>query len=558
MKYYHLILLILLSTLKIGYATPMGDFFEQDVRLLPGYRLIPGDLIWVNVPEERRGLSAEISETGTTSLSPFFWEVPTAGLTTTELARDISTKWKGDLVRPQVTVSVYQFRPKDIISIGVLGEERFNAQAKVDNTGILPHPYLGDLPVIGLTKGGLEQLVAAQLRAANWVASPQVTVAYLSKVGEVVTPPEGCRQFGASLVCPQVRLTGTYDSNVLTTPSNEKSSFVTTLAPSLRLQTGKVHTYALTLGLPMGFYASSSSDDYVDGQARGEANWQLSHALGAKLYGEYLKGHDARGSTDRPDTGEPNTWHTLGIGGGLSYGRREASGRLELATSYINRRYDTFGLTDKLDDRDVMNLSSTFFYQIFPKTYLLFEAQYQNTDYVSSTSNMDNDEMRYSVGATWEATAKTNANMRVGYLNRNYKATGVQDFSGLNWDAGIHWKPASNSQLDLTTNQSVDDASGVGDHISTKNYGLAWKQEWLPRLSSTLSASLSNQDFTGSPRSDDLYNYGVNFNYQLSKNLVGRSIISLGAGVQMTNRDSSMKQYDYDRSLYSLTLQASF
>jgi hypothetical protein len=333
---------------------------------------------------------------------------------------------------------------------------------------------------------------------------------------------------------------------------------VTTLVPSLRLQTGKVHTYALTLGLPMGFYANSSSDNYVDGQARGEANWQLSHALSSKLYGEYLKGHDARGSTDRSDTGEPNTWHNLGVGAGLNYGRREASGRLELATSYINRRYDTFGLSDKLDDKDVMNLSSTFFYQIFPKTYLLFETQYQNTDFVSSTSTMDNDEMRYSVGATWEATGKTNANVRVGYLNRNYKATGVQDFSGFNWDAGLHWKPATYSQLDLTTSQSVEDSTGVGDHISTKNYGVAWKYQWQPRLSSSLNASLNNQDFTGSSRSDDVYNYGVNFNYQLSKNLVGRSIVNLGAGVQMTTRDSTLNQYNYDRGLYSVTLQASF
>jgi polysaccharide biosynthesis protein VpsM len=361
------------------------------------------------------------------------------------------------------------------------------------------------------------------------------------------------RQVGPFLAYPEVGTTVVHDSNIFQSPDNEKSSLVFTIKPGLKLERSwQGSNYALALASPIGIYANSSNDNYLDGQFSAQADWKLPRSLGLKFLGEYMRGHDSRGGTDRPDAGEPNTWHSGGMSVTGSYGRKEARARLEAGGKFTLKRYDKFGLSEKLDDKNLANLHTTLFYQVLPKTYLLGKIQYANTDYVSENSKGDSNEMKYSVGATWEATAKTSANLEVGYSNRDYDATGVEKVSGLYWNAGLQWKPLGHSILDLTTSKSVDDATGIGSYISQQNVGMAWKHKWSSRILSTANFSIAAYDYGGSSRTDDLYNYGANLTYQY------RKWLDVGAGVQMNHRDSNNNDFDYDKTVFSVNLRATF
>jgi hypothetical protein len=541
----------------------------------------------VEVPETRLQFNLEIGKTGDISYPPFFKKVQASGLTTEELSQILSLKWKGNVAKPKVNVTVYRFQEGDTVSLNVIGKNTFNTTVTIDNAGMVSHPKLGDLRVANLTKEGLEQQVTSKLKVTYPGDRPQVMVALLgdkqAKAVRTSLPkavrtstsseqgqqgqgqPQGQgqgkgedtvskgRQVGPFLAYPEVGTTVVHDSNIFQSPDNEKSSLVFTINPGLKLERSwQGSNYALALASPIGIYANSSNDNYVDGQFSAQADWKLPRSLGLKFLGEYIRGHDSRGGTDRPDAGEPKTWHSGSMSVSGSYGRKETRARLEVGGKFTLKRYDKFGLSDKLDDKNIANLHTALFYQVLPKTYLLGKIQYANTDYVSSLSAGDSNEMKYSLGATWEATAKTSANIELGYSNRDYDATGVENVSGVYWNAGIQWKPLSHSVLDLTTSKSVDDATGIGSYISQRNVGMAWKHKWSPRILSTANFSIAAYDYGGSPRSDDLYNYGANLTYQY------RKWLNVGAGVQMNHRDSNNNNFDYDKTVFSLNLRATF
>lgn len=582
------IFLAMFGTLISGCAA-VENFFDKDLKELPNYRLSAGDLVKVEVSETRQQVNLQISQSGELSYPPFFKKIQASGLTVAELSQTLSSKWQGNAAKPKpkVNVTLYHFQEGDTVHLNVVGKHTFNTTVTIDDAGMVSHPKLGELRVANLTPEDVEQLVTTKLKVIYPEDRPQVMVALLGnkqvqavrtslpKAANAPTssPAPGPsnsrqqgqgagkdedttnkgRQVGPFLAYPEVGTTVVHDSNIFQSPDNERSSLVFTINPGLKLEKNwQGNSYALALASPIGIYADSSNDNYVDGQFSAQADWKLPRSLGFKFLGEYLRGHDSRGATDRPDTGEPNTWHSGRISVTGSYGRKETRARLEVGGNFTLKRYDQFGLPEKLDDKNIANLNTTLFYQILPKTYLLGRIQYASTDYVSSLSTADSQEMKYSIGATWDATAKTSANIELGYSNRSYDTTGVENVSGIYWNAGVQWKPLNHSILDLTTSKFVDDATGIGSYISQQNVGVAWKHKWSPRILSSANFSIGTFDYGGSSRNDDLYNYGVNLTYQY------RKWLNVGTGVQMNHRDSNNDDFDYDKTVFSVNLRATF
>jgi protein involved in polysaccharide export with SLBB domain len=75
----------------------------------------------------------------------------------------------------QPTDSVYRLGPGDRIIIKVFGEEDLNMDIRLNDTGRLNYPFLGELVVQGLTLAELEQLITRGLRG-SYLRDPTVTV----------------------------------------------------------------------------------------------------------------------------------------------------------------------------------------------------------------------------------------------------------------------------------------------------------------------------------------------------------------------------------------------
>ena len=75
----------------------------------------------------------------------------------------------------QPTNSVYRLGPGDRIIIKVFGEEDLSMDVRLNDTGRLNYPFLGELVVQGLTVAKLEQLITRGLKG-SYLRDPTVTV----------------------------------------------------------------------------------------------------------------------------------------------------------------------------------------------------------------------------------------------------------------------------------------------------------------------------------------------------------------------------------------------
>ena len=75
----------------------------------------------------------------------------------------------------QSTDSVYRLGPGDRIIIKVFGEEDLSMDFRLNDSGRLNYPFLGELVVQGLTVAELEQLITRGLKG-SYLRDPTVTV----------------------------------------------------------------------------------------------------------------------------------------------------------------------------------------------------------------------------------------------------------------------------------------------------------------------------------------------------------------------------------------------
>ena len=114
--------------------------------------------------------------------------------------------------------------------------------------------------------------------------------------------PDGIRA-GAFIINPSITVEESYNSNIFLEDSGVTDTFLTTIAPSLTIESNwNRHALRLVTGSEFGFFSHDSDDDYID------YNVGLSGVLDitrrAHIDGGfgYTHGHEARGTVDVPGT----------------------------------------------------------------------------------------------------------------------------------------------------------------------------------------------------------------------------------------------------------------
>jgi len=154
------------------------------------------------------------------------------------------------------------------------------------------------------------------------------------------------------------------------------------------------------------------------------------------------------------------------------------------------------------------------------------------------------------VGVEWDTTAKTTGYFKVGHRRKEFDDGSRDNFSGLDWRIGVTWSPRTYSTVDFTTFTNTNETNGVGDFIDTQTYRVTWDHEWLERVSTTLRASYSEDEYTGSgaTRIDDNTTASFFLNYQ------ARRYMQVQLGVTHDRRNSNQVSIDFDRNILSLSL----
>jgi hypothetical protein len=342
-----------------------------------------------------------------------------------------------------------------------------------------------------------------------------------------------------------------YNDNVRLSSADKSSSMFLTVSPSIAVGLdGAAQRYYLVYRGNYGAYASSSADDYAEHNIALSAANEWSSRLRTLLRYEFLRGHNPRGSTESTLT-EAEIWHVNALRGSISYGAPGAPGRLEGRAAYVNRKYVDNRAVTAGRDHEQFDTSGSFYWRIAPKTQALTEIRRSDISHELDPS-LDSTEMRYLVGARWEATAKTTGEMRAGYLARDFAAAGRPDFTALTYELNAAWVPLTYSAVTLaatrTTNESLEAGSTfVVDHLGS----VSWTHGWSDRIRSIATYLYGQQDHEGLGRTDTIHAFGLKVTYAFQRRM------RFGVEFRRDTRSSPVHALEYERNLTLMTMEAS-
>ncbi|WP_334050122.1 outer membrane beta-barrel protein [Alteromonas gracilis] len=385
-----------------------------------------------------------------------------------------------------------------------------------------------------------------------------VTVLSAIVCGKTIAQTPASIELGGFDLYPSLKAEFGHDDNVLRDDDSEVESWKSTIAPEFILVNSfGLNTIQAGYRLERGNYFSSQADSYTDHLFNLAGNFELNVRHRVSFEAVYKDDHDERGTAFTIGQGDiidtPDQYKSSKVDVTYSYGALTTKGRIDLTAGYLTTDYDIDTPLYRSRDRSTNSLGGTFYYQIMPATDLTFDVIYNNIDYdfaLDPTTPLDSEEVRALVGVEWDTTAKTTGYFKIGHRQKEFDDGSREDFSGLDWRIGVTWSPRTYSTVDFTTFTNTNETNGVGDFIDTQTYQLSWDHEWLDRLSTTVKASYSEDEYTGSnaSRVDD------NITTMFTVNYVARRYMVVQAGFTHDRRNSNEDIIDFDRNIVSLTV----
>ena len=357
-------------------------------------------------------------------------------------------------------------------------------------------------------------------------------------------------------VYPTVGLSFRHDSNVGLTEGQKQDSFITQISPGVRAETGSDRNrFSASYQAEIARYSDSSRDDFDD--HRVDLDWLynpvLRHAFG--LDAGWKRGHDGRGTASREgDLAllplNIDEYDQTRFGGNYRFGAPGARGRIELGAHFEELDYRNNREFTRFRDREDVSLDAAFFWRIAPKTSAVFSVDRIETDYQFAT--LDSTEHHYFVGLEFDATARTSGQLLFGRVEKDFDDPARGNFSGTSWRARLSYKLRSYSLLTLSSGRDTDETNGFGDFILRRDVTLGWSHQWNGRFSTTVDGGYARDRHGDSGRTEDSWLYGVSAQYQF------RPWLHLAAGYRGYERNSDLAGFDFTRSEWLLSLEASF
>ncbi|KJS08347.1 MAG: hypothetical protein VR73_05865 [Gammaproteobacteria bacterium BRH_c0] len=342
-----------------------------------------------------------------------------------------------------------------------------------------------------------------------------------------------------------------YDDNIYRSESSEKASFILAASPFVKATfLNQGNSYQVGYRLNYAEYFSASADSYDDHEFSADINHRFTtrQAINAKVSHKLLTEQRGTGFSEEPNTlvRSPDDYDATQFAFTYFIGAPQARARVELNATRDVLSFDSSYVGDTRDYK-ADQLGALLRYRVGARTDLLAEyrnlnVSYDNTplDANGQPFDLDSDEDYYLAGISWELTAKTRGEVRVGRSERDY-----DDFSSSNthWEAELEWRPLSYSEFVLTSGRESLETYGTGRFINVKKHSLAWNHAWRGRVSTKLQAGVTNDDYEDSSRRDDQTFWLAEVFYE------PRTWLKLSGGVAYNENDSNFELVNYERNL---------
>jgi len=242
-------------------------------------------------------------------------------------------------------------------------------------------------------------------------------------------------QLGGFMVFPSLTVQGIHDDNVFAAANNERSDFVTVVAPAVRVNsTWSVHDLKLGAGARVGRYADFTSEDFEDYfiNSTGRFEFTPRSYLDGSL--SFNRLHEGRGDPDVGSGASPTEFNLSEAGVQFYQGFNKVSGEAEATVE----NYDYENSTDR--DITIYRTSVRGDYR-FAEEYGAFARLSGNWREPDSTSvgvrDRTSNGWQVDAGVAFDLTGVTFGEVFAGYREQYFSQAGLDDINGLSFGAEI-------------------------------------------------------------------------------------------------------------------------
>lgn len=315
-------------------------------------------------------------------------------------------------------------------------------------------------------------------------------------------------------------------------------------------------------------YANNDHLDNTSGAAGAKWQWRAGSRWAGELGGDYRKSLANFANTQYLGRDEVETigasWK-LAFHLGPQWSLRAAGRHADTGHSAVERRIDD----SSTDSASVGLQFTTSSDNEFALSYRATEADFEQPGSLNGeVFDRDFEERGANFRTHYAFSEKTSLDGNVGYLEREYaQADTLADtladargsFSGLVWDAALHWDPGIKLRFELSGWRKLRAyLDAESDYFIAEGGSLA--ASWVPtdRLAFKLEAGLEDQDYLGTgvalpdPRNDRVRIQEVSFSYRMLRKLH----FDLKARVE--DRDSDRATLRYDSQVVTAGLRWSY
>jgi hypothetical protein len=371
---------------------------------------------------------------------------------------------------------------------------------------------------------------------------------------------------GSFIIRPGIDVQETYSDNIFRTPAMEEADFITRFMPRVSASSDwNNHSLSVFGRGDIGRYKDNSFEDYEDYTfgARGRLDVLRSTNVKARL--ETKKRHEDRSSPDDAGGRHPTEYYA-------HIGQLEGYHRLNRLNFTLGAGVERFDFKDSSTglatinnddrDRDEYEVSLRVGYEVISNYEAFVRATYNIRDYDAGMddSGIDRDSDGYEAvaGIKVDFGGITFGNFFVGYRRQSYESPLFNASGGPVVGADITWNVTPLTTILGSIKREIRESTtgdGFGSFASGSFYTngeISAQHELLRNLILEAQLGLSNNDFKGISRSDDLFYGGVSANYLLTRNF------ALRGGYRYRSRDSDVAGSDYNENVVFVRLQASY
>lgn len=377
---------------------------------------------------------------------------------------------------------------------------------------------------------------------------------FLLSVGASAQPVDGMKLAPGTRVVPEISAVFLSDSNFYNSRTDEESVTGSIVSPAVRLESNSRRSqFAAGASAQAGFFDNGDQDDYVDSHLYGRYHYQggVRHrfSVGLARHNE----HDAFGRRRTEGTAlrdqDLDEYRENVANVGYKFGATNALINARIDFNYLDREYTTNrDQGTKFLDYDAFEQKASLFYNVSPKTAVVFKFSNRDIEYPETRAGFPNraaTERRASVGFEWLATGKTTGRFFIGGMERDPDSNEFDTFSGLDWGLSMDWSPRPTTTISLATSRETDESFLVNSSfIDKKSAAAGWLQQWSRIFSTTFKMTRTERDFEDVGRTDDTIAAELTGTLQVAKN------IQVFTTASYIDRESNFQARIFDKSTF--------